>query len=336
MLHYMEKKTKLSARERDQIALLAAEGLNKNRIAEKLGRHRSTIGRELERNSSQRRYWPSEAQQLADSRKIAARKRPRLKNLWLREFVEEKIHQGWTPERISGRLGKEYGGDWDRQASTETIYAWLYSSEAPKGLKELLPRHHKRRGQVRMRGRKKLKILDRVPISERPPEVEARCELGHWEGDSIVSKGRQGGLHTEVERASRFLCAQKIEDLRAETTAQAQRKIFQPLPAASRKTTTLDNGLENAQHQQLRALGMQAYFAEPYSSWQRGSNENANGLIRRSFPKGTDFAEVSQRELQMVVDQINDWPRKCLNWGSAKEVFAKLSEMEDVAITPRI
>ena len=259
--------------------------------------------------------------------------RPRLKNDWLRGYVVEKMHLGWSPERISGRLGREYPGRWERNISPEAIYRYIYSRQAPPGLRECLVRRRRARGLRDGRGRKKLKILDRTPISARPAEVEGRLVFGHWEGDTVVSRAHKGGLHTELERMSRYLCVARVADLKASSTLKAQEQIFAPLPASARKTVTLDNGGENAAHASLWKMGIATYFADTYAAWQRGSNENANGLLRRFFPKGTDFGLLSQAEINQVVERINNLPRKCLKWASAAEEFARLGKVGVASIS---
>ena len=319
--------------ERDQIAILAAQGASITIIAERIGRNKSTVCRELRRNASAAgEYTPSSAHERAEKRKVAARKRPLLKNDWVVAYVSDKLALWWSPERISGRLARDYPGRWDRNVAAESIYCWLYSPEADPALKLRLARRRKRRGVRDGRGRQKLKIPGRTAIDERSAAINDRSEFGNWEGDTVVSRGHLGGVHTEVERTSRYMRVEKVADGKAGTTIAAQIKIFGPLPAHARKSTTLDNGNEFARHQELHALGMDTYFADPYSSWQRGSNENANGLLRRFFPKGTDFSKVSDEELAECIALINNFPRKCLNWSTSAEVFAILSQTPSVAL----
>ena len=325
-MHSQRDYRHISAIERDKIASSKAQGSSVQDIADALGRHRSTIYHELARNTGPSGYLPSEADKEARQRSARARRRPRLKNAWLRGYVVEKMLLGWSLERISGRLGREYPGRWERNISPEAVYRYIYTRQAPPGLRACLVRRHKARGLRDGRGRKKLKILGRVPISERPEEAEGRLVLGHWEGDTVVSRAHKGGLHTEVERMSRYLQAVKVADLRAATTLAAQRSIFEPLPKEARKTVTLDNGGENAAHAGLWKLGIATYFADAYAAWQRGTNENTNGLLRRFFPKGTDFGQIPQAEIDQVVERINSWPRKCLKWASAAEEFARLGK----------
>jgi len=333
MLRMITRYKHLRPEERDQIAILKAQGDTEATIARKVGRDRSTVHRELRRNAApQETNAPLRAQELAQARMRAGRKRPLLKNAWLRAHVAEKLRAGWSPERISGRLQREHPGHWERNISPESIYNFLYSEEANPALKELLVRRHRRRGKGNGRGRKKHKILGRVGIEERPAEIEDRRQAGHWEGDSVIGRVGEAALHTEVERTTRVLRARLLPDKSASTTLQAQLDIFRSVPSQLRRSVTLDNGLENAAHQGLHELGMQTYFARPYHSWERGSNENANGLIRRWLPKGTSFNDVTQADIDAVVCRINDLPRKCHNFASANEEWARLSEKAGVAL----
>jgi len=168
-------------------------------------------------------------------------------------------------------------------------------------------------------------IPHRVSIHERPEVVNTRSEFGHWEGDTVEGKGGRLGIHTETERVSRLLAAQKVSRIASEETIAAQKNIFSRMPEKARRSTTLDNGRENHLHYELRGLGMDTYHADPYSSWQRGTNEYHNGVLRRYVPKGTDFAMIDETELADIVEEINNRPRKCLCWQTPQEVFTKLA-----------
>ena len=178
------------------------------------------------------------------------------------------------------------------------------------------------------------KIPDRVSIHLRPEVVQTRVEFGHWEGDTIEGKAHQNGIHTEVERKSRFLTARKVVRIDSPEAVKAQKQIFSSLPAHARKTVTLDNGRENHLHTQLKEFGINTFFCDPYSSWQRGTNEYHNGLIRRYLPKKTDFYALTQQDLDEIVEEINDRPRKCLGFYTPKEVFLKELQKGGVAIQP--
>jgi len=337
MFRAMEPTThkRLSAEERDHIAIWHAEGRSERDIASELGRSPSTISREIRRNSTPggarpASYRSQAAHVLAGERR--KRPRERLKNAWLREYVSAKMKEGWSPERIAGRLAREHPDCYERNLCPEAIYLYIWSDEAPRELRSLLARRRLARGKADGRGRRKLKIIGRVGIEERPAEVEDRRQAGHWEGDSVI--GRRGGaiLHTEVERTTRLLQARLLPVTSSQGTLQAQRDIFGSVPAELRRTVTSDNGCEFAAHQGLHDLGMQTYFARPHHAWERGSNENANGLIRRWLPKKTSFDGLRQSDIDVIVDRINDLPRKCHNFASANEEWARLTEKAGVAL----
>ncbi len=333
--------TRLSADERDQIANLWAAGYGVRAIAREIGRPAATVSRELKRNSTQTTcdaaggaqtlgaagaaYCSHSANDQAQARARTHRAREPLKNAWLREYVEAKLRERWTPQRICGRLRREHGKCYERNLCPETIYAWIWSDDAPEDLRTLLPRRRRARGKPDGRGRQKFKIAGRVGIEERPAVVDTREEAGHFEGDTVI--GKQGGpaLHTEVERQSRYLIARIIPDKTADATVNAMLAIFGEIPPELRKTLTLDNGTEFARHLDLHEL-ITTYFARAYHSWERGSNENANGYVRRFFPKGTDFSQVTQAEIDHAIELINNMPRQCLNWQTAAEAWGILNE----------
>lgn len=186
-----------------------------------------------------------------------------------------------------------------------------------------------RRKQVRRRkkgGRKsqRVRIPDRISIHDRPGVIEERKQFGHWEGDSIVGKNHISGLHTEYERVSSFTRFERLERITAAETVMASKKIFEVLPAHAKRSTTLDNGSENTGHTEVKiATGLQAYFADPYASWQRGGNENCNLWIRYYFPKRTDFSTITDEELKDVEWELNNRPRKRLNFKTPQEVFSE-------------
>ena len=172
-------------------------------------------------------------------------------------------------------------------------------------------------------------IPDRISIRNRPEAINNRSEFGHWEGDTVEGKGHKDGIHTEVERMSRKILGEKVWTITSKDTVLVQKSMFQELSETARKSTTLDNGKENHNHFELnKEFGMSTYFADPYSSWQRGTNEHGNWHIRYYFPKGTDFTNVSDEELQDVINEINNRPRKILGYQTANEVFAQLLNQE--------
>lgn len=327
--------TQLTAEERDQIALWKSQSVSLREIARRLGRSISTISDEVARNSHMDAgYVAIHAQRQAERRKSVAGQRHPLKDAETYAYVHDKLRSGWSPELIAGRRNTDQG---ETVITHETIYQFIYASEnRGKRLWEYLPRGQEKRRKQTGRSVHRSRIPQRVSIHERPEIVNAREEFGHWEGDTVVGKGRRDGIHTEVERMSRFLAARKVPRIAAADTIRVQRALFGGLPSAARHSTTLDNGREHTKHMTLRLLGMRTYFADPYSSWQRGTNEFHNGLLRRYFPKGTDFSTVPDDELQDVVAEINNRPRKCLAFRTPAEVFSEQTRISGVRIAVRM
>ena len=323
----MKKTKKLTAQERDLIAVWYGQRVSIRQIAKRLKRCHSSILREIKRNvwkdkKTKEEYYVSiHAQSVTEQRKSLAGRRESLKNPETCSYVLKKLREGWSPEQIAGRLKKSQGKS---IICHETIYRFIYAKEnEDKRLWEYLPWKRKKRKKKSGRGVHRGRIPDRVSIHNRPRKVNQRAEFGHWEGDSIEGrKIDKDGIHTEVERISRITMAIKVKNLTSEETSRIQKKMFSRLPREARKSTTLDNGRENYLHIRLRGkLGMKTYHCDPYSSWQRGSNEYHNGLIRRYLPKKTDFSTITQEELDDIVNEINNRPRKVLNYNTPKEVF---------------
>jgi IS30 family transposase len=321
------KYRKLTKTERILIAQLKNKGYSNKRIAWFLGRSVSTIGREIKRNSFGGKFYePLHAQSKADEKKEKAWKAKQpLKNSRIYAYVLEKLRDGWSPEQISGRLRVEHSKDSSWRIGVETIYRFIYKKEnQAQAWWEYLRRKQKRRRQKSGRKAQRIRIPDRVSIHERPKAIEGRKEIGHWEGDTIIGLGRKNGLHSAYERVSSLTRLEKMDSLKAEQANEAQLRIYQPLPKRARKSTTLDNGSEHVLHARLKeALGMQTYFADPYSAWQRGGNENANLWVRYYFPKGTDFAKIDPEEIHDVEWELNNRPRKRLGFRTPMEVFTK-------------
>lgn len=315
----MVKRGKLTEEERDRIAMLKSQGIPVREIGRRLDREHSTISREIKRNRFGENYVAIHAQNLAKKRKSAAGKRPPLRDNKTYSYVLEKLGQGWSPEQIAGRLELEEGR---RIVCHESIYQYVYSNDAKsQKLWEYLPRKQKHRKKHHGRSSQKVHIPNRVSIHVRPDDINQRQELGHWEGDTVEGKGHKDGIHTEVERVSRFLLAIKIPAITSVETSKAQLAMFEPLPKEVRQSTTLDNGKENHLHTVLNIIGMKTYFADPYASWQRGTNENTNGLLRRYLPKKTSFQNLTQQELNDIVWEINNRPRKVLHYKTATEIL---------------
>ena len=325
-----KKHNKLTAEERENLVIWLHQGKSKREIARRLGRSDSTVRDELKRNSLGIQYIAVYAQRKAEKRVVRSRVRHPLKNKSVYSYVLKKLRCGWSPEQISGRLKlkKPKSSHW--KIHHETIYRFIYAEEnKEKRLWEYLPRKQKRRRKKTGRSCQKVRIPDRVSIHLRPEEVENRQIFGHWEGDSIVGKNHHGGLHTQIERKTRYTMAGLISSFRAEETAQKAAEMFDELPEQAKKSTTVDNGKEFTNH---KNFGLSVFFADPYSSWQRGTNENTNGLIRRYLPKKTDLTKVTAEELDDIIQEINDRPRKCLGFYNPREMF----ENELLAIGARI
>ena len=326
------KHTKLTLPERKLIAAWIKEGISKRECAKRLDRNHSTVIRELKRNPFKKGiYEPLHAQVKADKRKKNAWEKGKhpLKNKDIFKYVIKKLRKGWSPEMISGRLREvDHKDDTHWQICAESIYAFIYSDH-PKAkdlaLWEYLRRKQKKRKKQTGRSVHRLKIPDRVSIHNRPKAIDERSEFGHWEGDTVVGRGRNHGIHTEYERVSSFTRFEKMSDLTSLSSFLAQKRIFENLPPNARKSTTLDNGHEHVRHKQLKEdIGVDTYFADPYSSWQRGGNENANLWIRYYFPKGTNFNTIPDEDLRDVEYELNTRPRKRLNYQTPLEVFASL------------
>lgn len=318
-----QKHTKLTAKERDQIAVLKASGSGVRAIAKELGRSPSTISDEINRNSFGEHYVAIHAQALADDRKKQAGKRHPLKNPSVYKYVLKKIRSGWSPEQISGRLKLKKPDNPYWHICHESIYQFIYcEDQAHKKLWEYLPRKQTRRKRKTGRKVHRSRIPDRVSIHLRSNAANDRTEFGHWEADSMVGRRQRGtAIHTEVERQTRYLQAAIKPNLESDSTIKVQTKIFRSVPKPARRSTTMDNGKEFVKHGKLHKLGMDTYFADPYSSWQRGTNEYHNGLLRRYLPKKTSFDDLTQEELDSIVEEINNRPRKCLGYHTPNEMF---------------
>jgi IS30 family transposase len=289
-------------------------------IAERLGRSKSTISRELRRNRSRNGYWAVAAQRKAERRR---RERPwvaKMQRPDVRRYVRERLRQRWSPDQIAGRSHSDFPHDRHRQISHQTIYAWIRAEEASG---KHWQRYLRRLGRKRPAWEKRGRLPASVSIEGRPAVVDRRSRFGDWEGDTIVGANHRGGAVTLVERKSGYLLLGKVLNLQAATVRQAAAQQYRSTPATLRKTLTLDNGKEFAEHQQWELeAALKIYFAKPYSAWQRGTNENTNGLIRQFFPKGTDLANIPERRFTKVKQLLNDRPRKRLGYRSPNEVLA--------------
>jgi IS30 family transposase len=310
----------LTSEQRYQISALKRIGHSRTEIANQVEVHKSTIGRELRRNTGERGYRPKQADEKACERRANAAHKKRISaEIW--EMVEEKLHQDWSPEQVSGWLEKRQ----EIRISHEWIYQHILADQRTGGdlytHLRCQKKRRKRYGKHDYRG----KIPNRVSIEERPAIVEQRERLGDWEIDTLIGKGHRGALVSLVERTSRFTLLQPVDQCLAELVSQATISLLKSL-SEKVHTITGDNGKEFANHAQIaEALKAAFYFAHPYSAWERGTNENTNGLVRQYFPKNTNFLNTTFEEVLSVTDKLNHRPRKCLDFLTPFEVFLKPS-----------
>lgn len=310
----------LTLEERELIAIYKAEGKSKRAIAKLLGRNHTTISREVQRNknSAANGYLPNNAHKTAKGRKQKAGEKYRLKNPYIRDYVHRCLALQWSPELIAGRLALEHP---DHSISYEAIYQYIYN-ETPQLIPHLARGHRKRYKKNLKRKTKKTKIPNRTSILERPAEINNRAEFGHWESDSIVSRHNTTILNVLIERLSRYTIITKLNGKTAHLSQRAIKLRLVDLPSDACQSITYDNGTENVLHEQVNAyLNCSSYFCEPYHSWEKGSVENVNGLIRRFFPKKTNLAKLHDYNLARVQFWINNRPKKCLNFKTPAEVF---------------
>lgn len=324
--------TRLSPTEREEISRGLAAGQTFGQIAQSLDREVSTVSRELSRlRYNSHSYRATFADEIATKKKNhRAKIQPRLvRNRRLREYVIKHLRLLWSPEQIAGRLKLAYPDDMSMRASHETIYTYVYCLARGELKKELVATlKQQRTSRERPRGKngraKHSPIPDLVSIEERPKEVEDRIIPGHWEGDLIIGQGGHSAIGTLVERTTRAVILVPLKSKQADHVAVAFAKELQRLPEQMKLSLTYDRGSEMARHKLFtRATTMKVYFADPHSPWQRGTNENTNGLIRRFFPKGTDLA-VSRKEIKHVQDLLNGRPRKTLEYRTPYEAFSQL------------
>ena len=318
----------LNQNDRNQIDVLVREGYTHQMIAEKVGFNESTICRELQRNISKehKKYVASIAQTKTINRKSSCVKKSKFDNPAVVAYVKSKLKESWSPEQISGRLKKDHP---EMYVSYETIYQYIYSLDdvQRKELISLLPRSHKtrKRKYTSKRG-SKTKILNRIGIEQRPSIINERKEPGHWETDTMVCKSNIPAINTTVERVARFVIISKLNRKNAYTKACSLIDRLSQINHELRRSITYDNGTENAGHTMInRTLGTKSYFANPYHSWERGSNENINGLIRRFIPKKTDLESITKEQLSEIENKLNSRPRKCLNYHTPFEVASSLN-----------
>jgi transposase, IS30 family len=310
----------LTLEERELIGHMQRAGKMQTQIADRLGRNKSTISRELRRNRSRNGYWAVAAQRKAERRRSERPWTAKMKRPEVRRYVARRLRWRWSPDQIAGRSRSDFPDDRRRQVSPPTIYAWIRAEQARGNQWQ---RYLRRLGRKRPEWEKRGRLPTAVSIEGRPVVVDRRARFGDWEGDTIVGVHRRGGAVTLVERKSGYLLLGKVPDLQAATVRRAAAQRYATTPAALRKTLTLDNGKEFAEHEQLQVeAALKIYFAKPYSAWQRGTNESTNGLVRQFFPKGTDLANIPERRFTKVQQLLNDRPRKRLGYRTPNEVLA--------------
>lgn len=312
----------LTKHERDLLSVLRSKGKSLRTIAKALNRDPATISRELKRNAPPihtKYYLSHKAHDRARERAIASRTHQRLKNDALRKHVQRKIKRGWSPELIAGRLKDSRP---ELSISHEAIYQWLYA-DARKLIPLLVRAHKNRKRRGYSRRHKKTHIPERVSIKERPEHVLQRQEIGHWETDTAVSRQSIAALQISVERKTRFTKLGKLKRKGAHQMSTSLTRRLSHYPKVFRLSITYDNGSENTEHMRTnKILGTKSYFCEPFHSWERGTVENTIGLVRRFFPKKTDFAKISKNRIKTVERWLNNRPRKCLGFKTPAEVFA--------------
>ncbi len=313
----------LTQEERYQIYALKKVGMNQKEIADDLKRSPSSISRELKRNKGLRGYRPKQANIFAENRRNTAFKAIKITDE-VKGWIEKLLQVDLSPEQVVGRLNLEG----KIKLHHETVYQYIYKDKANGGLlyKQLTracKKYKKRYGSNDRRGQ----LVNRTSIDERPEVVDLKSRIGDWEGDTVIGKGRKNAFVTMVERKTLYTVVKRIESKHADITADALIESMMPFEDKV-LTITLDNGKEFAQHERIGdSLNADVYFAHPYSSWERGINENTNGLLRRYFPKGTDFMTLSESEIQAAVDRLNHRPRKTRGYKTPYELFTGQSEI---------
>jgi len=317
----------ISQEERDAIAALYAQRVSLSEIARELKRNKSTISREISRNKApiRRVYGACRAHNKAKERKIQAGQRPRLKNAIIRNYVKQHLRMEWTPEQIAGRLRIKYP---EHSICVESIYRFIYDPgvRRQENFVAVLPRAHRIRNyRGQRKTHRKLKIPERISIIERPEAVQHRNQAGHWETDTVIARTSTAALLATVERKSRYT---KLTRLKRRTAQQVRITLNRSLSQYEkhlRRTITYDNGQENVEHMIVnKTLGTRSYFCQPYHSWEKGTVENTIGIVRRTYPKKTNFDLVSAKDVKRLERKLNNTPRKILHYLTPKEVFDKI------------
>jgi IS30 family transposase len=305
----------LTLEERDRIAQLRHRQADQKEIAHALGRSPSTISRELRRNDTGGEYYAAQAHRQSAQRRRERRLTRKMDDPEINDAVRTGLAQEWAPEQITGRMQQQ---DCDRCVSPQTIYAWIKRDQDRQHWESML----RRRGKRPWRAKNTATTADAARIRNRPEVIERRLRLGDFEGDTVLGPAATGGLATLVDRKSRLTILAKVQSKNADHVHEKIKQRLKELDAMRRHSLTLDNGTEFARCGRLeKHLGIQLYFADPGCPYQRGTNENTNGLIRQYFPKGTDFRDISHCEVRRVEKLLNNRPRACLGFRTPAEVF---------------
>ena len=311
----------LNLQERELLSILRAEGKSIREIAQILKRSPSTLSRELKRNApeiNKSYYLAHRAHQRSKFRNQFCRTQARLKNPKVWKLVRRKLKDDWSPEIISGWLKDQHP---ELFTSHETIYQWIYRHER-QWIKKLVRSHRKRLPRGHSHRHKKLHVPERISIKERPKSILARRCIGHWEADTMISRQSPQALQVIVERKSRYCTLTKLDRKISRHMSVALNRRLSHYPVQVRRTITYDNGPENHEHMRTnRILGTRSYFCEPFHSYERGTVENTIGLVRRFFPKKTDFGKLSKNKIQKVERWLNHRPRKCLGFKTSADIF---------------
>lgn len=317
--------------EREKIQEMLWQKSSIRSIAKALGRSPSSVSREIQRNKppERNRYTP----RVAHERALAHRKRrgreERLKNNAIRDYVIVHLKKRWSPEQISGKIQIDLGEKISHEAIYQFIYAqihqngWGYLKPHCEDLRMYLRRRRKRRTHKGLRQSQRIPSFQGISIDLRPAIVQGRARLGDWESDTVESINHKPGINTCVERKTGFVLITKLQDRKSESTVKAISSRMEVIPKDAKQTITFDNGFENSGWKKLEELvKIKAYFAHQYHSWERGTNENTNGLIRDYFPKKTDFTTIKEEELAYVENELNSRPRKRLGWKTPSEAWS--------------
>jgi len=317
--------------EREKIQEFLWEKQSVRKIAQALGRSPSSVSREICRHlpRERQRYTPRVAHEKALKNRCSRGRNDRLKNEAIREYTVSHLKKNWSPEQIAGKIKEDIGQTISHEAVYQFIYAQVYREghgvlrPGKEDLRIYLRRKRKRRQRKGMRKSQRILRPKGISIDMRPKIVEKRKRVGDWEGDSIESKDHKPGINTLVDRKSGYVFITKLKSKTSKDTVSAVTLRMKTLPEKVRKTLTLDNGPENRDWQSMEsATKMAVYFAHPYHSWERGTNENTNGLIRQYFPKKTDFDTITEEEIAFVEHALNTRPRKRLNWKTPLEILS--------------